>query len=142
MDGKIEFREPRQSVGQMINGVILFRQGTVAACVGDFQLETEEDFLGGLHLHEPELAVLDVAATAVGIHAEFGVDQIAMVFHQPVDAVRVAAFFVGGQRQDHVARGFEAFALQAKKSGDQNGVVAFHILRAASVRSSRPARGR
>ena len=44
-----------------------------------------------------------VDAASIGVQHVFGVDQIAMIFQQPVDAVRLSAFFVGGEREDDVA---------------------------------------
>ena len=42
---------------------------------------------------------------ASAIEHELGVDQVAMVFQQPVDAVEFAAFFIGSERQNDVAIG-------------------------------------
>ena len=56
-----------------------------------------------------------------------------MVLQQPVDAVRLTAFLVGGKRQDEVAIGLVALLLQANKGGDQDGVAFLHVLGATAV---------
>ena len=89
VDGKIELGEAREAVGQMVDGVVPRGQRTVSAAVGDFELEAEEDLLRGLHRQVEALAVLDVAAAGIGIHAELRVDQIAMLLDQPIDPVGV-----------------------------------------------------
>src|SRR5580658_1338982 len=76
---KIKFREACEPLRQVVNSIVPGGQGTVATRVGHFQFETEEHFFGGLHAHVDPAAVLDVAASAIGIHAEFGVDQIAVI---------------------------------------------------------------
>ncbi len=48
-------------------------------------------------------------------------------------AVEFAAFFVGREREDQVAAGLVAFAMQTQKGGDQRGVGLLHVLRAAAV---------
>ena len=113
----------------------LSRVGTraVSAVVGDFQLETEVDLFGGLHGHVDGLAVLDVAAAGIGIDAELGVDEVAMLFDEPIDAVGRAAFLVGGEGEDEIAGGLEVFALHAQEGSDEGGVVALHVGGAAAV---------
>ena len=54
-----------------------------------------------------------VKSASVGIEDELGVDQIAVILEEPVDAVGFAAFFVGGEGEDEVAVGTIVFALQA-----------------------------
>ena len=105
----------------------------MSAGVGDFEFETQVDLFGGLHRHVDGLAVLDVAAAGIGVDAELGVDEIAMLLDQPIDAVGGAAFLVGGEGEDEIARGLELFALHAQEGSDEGGVVAFHVGGAASV---------
>ncbi len=52
---------------------------------------------------------------------------------EPVDAVRLAALFVGREREDEVAGGDEALALETNEVGDQDRVVVLHVLGAAAV---------
>src|ERR1017187_10316465 len=105
----------------------------MAAVVGDFQFEAEEDLFGGLHGHEDGLAVLDVAAAGIGVDAELGVDEVAMLSDEPIGAVRAAAFLIGGEGEDEIARGLEVFALHAREGGNEVGVVALHVGGAAAV---------
>ena len=44
-------------------------------------------------------------AAGIVVERELGIDEIAMVLQQPIDAVGFAALFVGGQREDQVAVG-------------------------------------
>src|ERR1019366_7585625 len=104
VDRKIELGEAREAVGEVIDGVVFGGQRTVAAVISDFQLETKEDLFGGLHGHEDGLAVLDVAA-----------------------------FLIGGEGEDEIARGLEVFALHTQEGGDEGGVVALHVGSSASV---------
>ena len=86
--------------------------------IGDFELETEEDFFRGGQAHVAPLSVLDVTAAGVGVHAKFGIDQIAVILDEEVDAIRRTAFFIRGQGEDQVARWAESFALHAQKGDD------------------------
>ncbi len=70
---------------------------------------------------------------AVEIDAVFGVDPIAVIFHKPIDAVEIAAFFVGGQREDQVAIGLVVFFLHANEVGDEDRVAFLHVVGAAPV---------
>ena len=79
------------------------------------------------------LPFCDINAAAVGIDDVFGVDETALVLDEPVDAVRLAAFFVGGEREDEIAIGLVAFFLEADEGGDENGIALLHVLRAAAV---------
>jgi hypothetical protein len=45
-----------------------------------------------------------------------------MIFQQPVDAVGRAAFFVGREREDQIARGPVALLFEADERGDQQRV--------------------
>ena len=51
------------------------------------------------------LAMLRRHAAAIVVEHVLRVDQVAMVLQQPIHAVRIAAFLVGGQRHDEVAIG-------------------------------------
>ena len=55
------------------------------------------------------------------------------VGQQPFDAVLVARFFVGGQRQDHVAIERPLLAMQAQEVRDPVRVERLHVGRAAAV---------
>src|ERR1700689_361521 len=57
-----------------------------------------------------------------------------MIFDEPVDAaVGAAAFFVGGEGDDDVAVGLEAFLLVLDQVGDPDGGLRFVVTGAAAV---------
>ena len=56
-----------------------------------------------------------------------------MVLHEPGDTVGCAILFVGGERQNQIARGDVAFPLQADEGGDQGRVHGLDVLGAAPV---------
>src|ERR1700691_3565966 len=72
-------------------------------------------------------------AAAVVIENHFRIDEFAMVFYQPVDPIRFAAFLVGSQSKNNVAVGDVTFLLKADESGGHNGIAALHVLRATAV---------
>src|SRR3984957_95592 len=117
----------------MVDGVFRSRFGTVAAVVGDFEGVIGVEFFAGFNSQQQFLAVFALKISGVGIQDVFGVDQIAMVAQQPVDAVVVSAFLVGGKRQDQVAIRFIAFFLEAQHHGHQYRVAVFHVGGAAAV---------
>jgi hypothetical protein len=58
-------------------------------------------------------------APAALVEAQLGVDQLPPVREQPGDSVvGAAAFLVGGQRQDEIARRTKALPLQADQARD------------------------
>ena len=80
-------------------------------------------------------------APAAFVQRKVGIDQVAVIFDQPVDAVvRAAAFFVGGERDDDVAVRLEAFAFVSDQIGDPDGGLRFVVAGAAAVEDSRPFR--
>jgi len=52
-------------------------------------------------------------AAAVVIENYFSIDEFATVLHQPVNTIRLAALFVGGQSENDVAVGDVTFLLKA-----------------------------
>ena len=56
-----------------------------------------------------------------------------MILEQPVDAVGLAVFFIGRQRQDDVAIWNVAFLSHADEVGYRDGIAVLHVLRAATV---------
>ena len=101
--------QARKRVGQVINGVVRRGQRAVAAGIQGRQLEIGVLLFAGLDVHVHRLSVLGRDAARIRIQREFGIDQVAMVLEQPVDAIRLAAFFIGGERQNQVAIGPIAF---------------------------------
>ena len=96
LEGKLIVLEAREPVGEMVDRVVRDRQRTVAARVFHFQLIIGVKFFRGIDGHHCGLALARVDAATIRVEHEFGVDQIAMVAQEPVDAVRTAGFFVGG----------------------------------------------
>src|SRR5579872_7199453 len=70
---------------------------------------------------------------AVEIDAVFGVDPIAMIFDEPIDAVEIAAFLIGGERENQVAVGLVVLFFHANEVGDKDGVAFLHVVCAATV---------
>ena len=94
----------------MIDGVVCDRQRTVAAFVANFKAEIHDVLFADLQIVGDVLAVNDFAPAAF-VQTEFGIDEIAMIFDEPVNAVeRATAFFVGRERDDDVAIGLVTFA--------------------------------
>jgi hypothetical protein len=106
------------------------------AGIDDLEFEAQEDLLRRIHHQCDRLVVLQESTAAVGIDAIFGIDQVAMLRHEPVDAVCRTTLFVGGQSQDQVARRTEIPLLHAQECGHQHSVVALGVLGAASVEES------
>ena len=104
----------------------------MAAGVGHFEAEVLEHFLARLHFVGQVLALAHVAAAAF-VDREFGVDQVLVVLHEPVDAVEIAAFFVGREREDQIAVGDEAFLLQPNHVGDELRRHRLVVARAAAI---------
>ena len=92
----------------------------MAAAIVHVEPIADRDLLGGLHAVADRLAVLQPDAAAL-VQREFGVDQVAVVFQQPLNAERVGVqnLLVGLQRQDDVAIGLVAFLLVADHVGDE-----------------------
>ena len=133
LEGKRRALQPRERVGNVIDGVVRHGQGTVAARVGGGEPEVGVEFLIGLDIHIHGLALHGGDSAGVGVEHIRGVDQIAMVLQQPVHAVRFAAFLVGGEGEDQVAVGAVVFTVEADEVGDQDGVVHLHVLGAAAI---------
>ena len=79
------------------------------------------------------LAVIEFEVAGIGVEAEFGVDQVAMVLDQPVHAVRISVFFVRGEGHDDVAVRLPALLLPANHVGGEDGVAVLHVLGTAAV---------
>ena len=83
----------------------------------------------------------DGLAPSAFVEAQLGVDQVALVLEQPLDAVvRSAALFVGRERDDDVAIGLEPFALVANEVRDPDRRLRLVVARRRGRRSSRPSR--
>ncbi len=91
-------RDPRQRIRQFVDRVLRPWQRAVAAGIGRRQHEIAMQFFGGVHFHHHGLAMIGQHAAAIVVQHELGVDQVAMILDQPVDAIRCAAFFIRRHR--------------------------------------------
>src|SRR6185437_7968268 len=105
----------------------------MAAVTLYFQAKINIVFFTGLQTQQQALALLSFKIASVSVDAVFSVNQIAVIFNEPLNAVGVAALFVRGKRKDQVAAGSEAFFLQAKKICYQECVAFLNIRGAAPV---------
>src|SRR6266404_4043579 len=117
----------------MINGVVRRRNRAVAAGAQRFELIVNVNFFAGLQSRQQVLILVFFKLAAIQVDAIFRINPIAVRGQQPVHAVRAAAFFIGGQRQNQIAVRNITFLFQADKTGDQQGVAGLHVFRAAAV---------
>src|SRR6202011_3197319 len=99
---------------QSIDRVIRAGKRSVSSGAGGLQREGDIGLLTGAHFEKLTLAVFRVAAAAVEIDDQRGVDQVAMFLEEKGGPVRVAAgFFVGGECDDDIAIRNEFLTLQS-----------------------------
>src|ERR1700674_372633 len=104
----------------MIDRIIPRRHRAVAALVFHVELIGQRNLLAGLDAVPDRLAVLESDAAAL-VQREFGIDQVAMVLEQPLDAEAIAVqnFLVGLERNDDIAVWLVALLLVANKIVDK-----------------------
>ena len=56
-----------------------------------------------------------------------------MIFQQPIHAVRLAALFIGGERQDDIPVGDESLLFHANEARDGNRIAVLHVLCSAAI---------
>ena len=107
----------------------------MTAFVFDGQLVAHRDFFAGLDRVADWFAVLQ-PDTAALIQGEFGIDQVAVVFQQPLDSQRILVedFFIGLQRHDDVAVGLVALLSVADEIGDEGRRHVFVIAAATGIK--------
>jgi len=82
----------------------------MSAFIADLEAEIDDVFFADLNVVGDFLAACFFAPAAF-IQTELCIDKLAVILDQPVDAVvRSAAFFIGGEGDDDVTGGLEAFA--------------------------------
>ena len=118
--------------GELVDRVVVARDGRVAAAIFRRHGEVRRHFLRGADRVDERLAVAQRAAAAF-VERVRRVDQLAVVRDQPSHAVRPAALFVGGQREDDVAVGNVVFLLEAQQRGDEDRRHRLVVTRAAAV---------
>ena len=105
----------------------------MAAAIGDCDLVIGVDLFGCLDFGHDGPSVLEFYAAGIRVDHIGCIHQVAMLAHQPVSAVELAAFFVGCEREDQVALRLISLAMQTQKRRHQRGVGVLHVLRAAAV---------
>ncbi len=104
----------------------------MAALVAGFELKAEIHLLRRLDLKADGLAVLDYAASAVGVEGEVRVHEVAVLPHQPGDAA-ARGLLVGRQDHDEVPVGNEALLPVADEHRDQRRDTRLVVAGAAAV---------
>src|SRR5580704_6302369 len=117
----------------MIDRVVRRRQRAMTTGIQRLELKIRVNLLAGLNRGENPLISISLELSAIEIDAVLRVDPLAMIFHQPVDAVKIAAFLIGGQRQNQIAIGLVILFLHANEVGDEDRVSLLHIVGAAPV---------
>jgi hypothetical protein len=84
---------------QLVDRVVAYRRRTVSAFIARFETEVDEGLLANLDGLANHLAFAVAVATATLVERELGVDQLAPVGGEPLDAVeRAIGFLTAGQR--------------------------------------------
>src|SRR5437870_11696475 len=103
----------------MIDGIIRSGNRAVATCIQRLELKIDIDFFASLNRSENVLSIFFLEFATVKIDAVLRIDRIAVLFQQPVHAVRRASFFVGGLSESQIAVRQIAFLLQADGLRDE-----------------------
>ena len=91
------------------------------------------DFLRALQLDQRELAVFDGRSAGVEIEDPFGIDQVAVILHQPRGAGNIGILFARRERQDDVANRLVTGTHQRQHAGHERGGRTLVVDRAAAV---------
>src|SRR5579872_5570701 len=105
----------------------------MTAGIQRLELKIRVNLLTGLNRGKNPLIAISLELSTIEIDAVLRVDPLAMIFHQPIDAVKVSAFFIGRQRQNQIAIGLVILFLHANEVGDEDRVSLLHIVGAAPV---------
>src|SRR6476646_6562918 len=134
--GKIKIREPRQSLREVVNGVVFHRTRAMSAIALYLEPKVNIVLFTGLHAQEQALAFFSFKVTGIGVDAVFGVDPVAMIFGEPLHTIGLPAFFIGGESNDQVALWDPAFFFQADEIRDQDGIALLDVRRAATIKEA------
>src|SRR6185312_14783800 len=107
-------RDSQQRISEFINGVVLPWNRAVASGVGRFQFNRVVDLLARLHVIGDFLPITNGPISSF-IERQAGVNPVAMILQQPFNAVVLAALFAGGQGDDNISGGDEAFLFVANQ---------------------------
>ena len=105
----------------------------MAAGIRHGQRDAVKHFLRRLHIEQRVLSLLYFAAARVDIDAILGVDQVAFVLEQPVDAVVRPALLARRQSENHVAVGYNFLGFEAQQRRDEHRRAALLVLRASTI---------
>src|SRR5438034_709417 len=108
------------------------RHRAVAASVVRREPKRDINLLARADTVVEPLSVLESPAAAL-VEREGSIDQVAMLRKKPGDAVVVAGFLVGGQRDDQIAFRYPTFFFVANQIGDENRRHRLVIARPAAV---------
>jgi len=100
--------------------------------VRGFQRVRRIYLLARLHREHDAATVAQHAAARVGVERELGVDQVAMLVHEPADAA-ARRLFVAGQHDDQVASRLEPRPFEPDEICDQDRVPHLIVGRAPAV---------
>ena len=127
-----------QTLGETIDGVVLFRQRAVPAGALRLQAKAQIRLLAGLHGHADPLALFHVPPAGVEIQAVRDVHQIATIRQEPGDAIGVAGLFVGRKGNHDVAVRNESLRSQVDQDSHQAGRRPFDVEDAPSIEETVP----
>ncbi len=109
----------------------------MSAGAGGLQREGDVGFLAGAHFIKQTFAVFRVAAAAVEIDDQRGIDQVAMLLEEKGGTVGVAAgLFVGGECDDDVVIRNEFLAPQSNQGFRQSRIAVLHVDGTAAIEPS------
>ena len=99
-------------IGELVDGVVAARPGTVATRVVHGQLEAAEGLLSRLQLIKLGMAILLIkdAAAGITVEHELGIDQFAMILDQIIGGI-ACSLLIAREGEDQIARGDKAFGL-------------------------------
>ena len=133
LSGKPNFDEPVERAGEVVDRVVGDGQRTVSALVVHLEPVVDDVLLAHLEIVGDARAG-DRFAPAALVQTEVGVDQIALVLEQPLDAVeRAAAFLVGRERDDDIAIRLESLTLVPNQIRDPDRGLRLVVADAAAV---------
>src|SRR5262249_15600504 len=105
---------------------------TVPPRICHFEAKVLKYFFACLHL-VCQITALPHAAAAALIDSEFGVNEIPVIFHEPVDAIEITALFVRCQGENEIAIRRETFLFQTNQVRNKLRRHRLVVARAAAV---------
>jgi hypothetical protein len=118
---------------EFIDGVVRPALRAVAATILYRELEISVCLLRDADVDRDCLAAAGVDLGAVGVERVGGIDQVASVGKQPIDAVGIACLLVRGECENDVAISAKSFPLKTDQRRHHDRVAVLHIRRAAPI---------